>query len=39
MLDKIEKVEKPITTKKPKFQFTFEELSGNKVLHFKDIFI
>ncbi|EKE29038.1 MAG: hypothetical protein ACD_2C00244G0001 [uncultured bacterium (gcode 4)] len=39
MLDKIEKLDKPITVKKPKFQFTFDELSVNKVLHFKDIFI
>jgi len=39
MIDKIALIEKPITTKKPKFHFTFDEPSGNRILYFKEVFI
>lgn len=39
MIDKIELVQKPITTKKPKFHFIFDEPSGNRILYFKEAFI
>lgn len=39
MIDKIEIIERPIISKKPKFQFTFEEPSGNRILYFKEVFI
>jgi len=39
MIDKIEVIEKPIFTKKPKFQFLFDEPSNRRILYFKDVFI
>lgn len=39
MIDKIEIIEKPIFTKKPKFQFLFDEPSNKRILYFKDVFI
>lgn len=39
MIEKMDLIEKPIISKKPKFSFEFFESSGNRILFFKDVFI
>jgi hypothetical protein len=39
MIDKMDLIEKPIISHKPKFTFIFDKLSENKVLYFKEAFI
>lgn len=39
LISKMDILKKPETTKKPKFQFIFDEPSSHKILHIKDVFI
>jgi len=38
-LEKLDIIEKPYIATKPKFSFNYSEMSVNKILYFKDVFI